>query len=868
MSCRRLPRFLHAGLTFSLLLLCLTGAAFAQEEAPAEEPAEQTETTAPPESPEAPPTDAAAAGLAGFPDHLAAETDFDAAREAVQARAAELRTEAAELEAGGVSDNTLAPYRERIEKLETLELLVQRRRTLLDRFRETEESMEEQRARQAAFEERGLDGEPPYTLGLLDQLRDERSHVQRDREATALSLDALHEQVRRAEDDLAAVQRARRQARDTLERAQDGPARQAAAVTLEITRLDEILAVQRIESLRAQLELTRKQREMQDARRALLDSRLAAVEQDVVFSEEALQERLAEIEARRKQLETELREARRTRDANESKLYDARRALQRPEDETRRAALADQVAAREAWLEASSRGVEYLEHRIANISTQQKLWEWRHALMNGAGGTGRSAWLAEARGVLTELGKERAVVEARLNAMRATQLDLANRLETQSEVIGDPEAVRSRLKAFEQLETRSREYLASLANVQALAGRLETQLTSGGTPASLGDWLGVGWEYAARVWAYELFVVQDRGVYAGDIILAVIVFIIALLLVMTARGLMRRTVLPRLIGNLERGQTLLRDVVLVLIRNTTRSFTVLLAFYAAMAFSGLAQGHWQDWLRALVVVALWLQTGWWAGAVLLRVLERTRIRKERADPSSVSGYGLLSFFGRLAIWAVVALSVLSYFEYPIAGLIGALGVGGIAVAFALQNILADIFNSMAIILDKPFRVGDFIITGETLGVVEQIGIKTTRIRSLSGEQIIMTNTDVLASRIRNYKRMYERRVVFGFGVIYQTPPEKLEIIPPMIKEIIESQSKTRFDRAHFAKYGDFSLDFEVVYYVLGPDYALYMDIQQAINLEMYRRFRQEGIEFAYPTQEVIVTRKAAAPAEPGGGPEA
>jgi hypothetical protein len=171
-------------------------------------------------------------------------------------------------------------------------------------------------------------------------------------------------------------------------------------------------------------------------------------------------------------------------------------------------------------------------------------------------------------------------------------------------------------------------------------------------------------------------------------------------------------------------------------------------------------------------------------------------------------------------------------------------------AFAQAEL--DALRSMQ--LDKPFKVGDFVIAGETLGVVEHIGVKTTRIRSLSGEMVVMSNTNLLNSTVRNYKHMRERRVVFKLGVVYQTTPDQLERIPQIIEEIIRDQPRTRFDRAHFAEYGDFSLDFEVVYYVIGSDFNLYMDIQQAINLAIYRKFQEEGIQFAYPTQELIVRR--------------
>ncbi|MGE3526922.1 MAG: mechanosensitive ion channel family protein, partial [Gemmatimonadales bacterium] len=184
-----------------------------------------------------------------------------------------------------------------------------------------------------------------------------------------------------------------------------------------------------------------------------------------------------------------------------------------------------------------------------------------------------------------------------------------------------------------------------------------------------------------------------------------------------------------------------------------------------------------------------------------------------------------------------------------------LGVGGVAVALALQKILGDLFASLAIVLDKPFVLGDFIIVDDYLGSIENIGLKTTRVRSLSGEQLVFSNSDLLGSRIRNYGRMFERRVVFSIGVIYQTTKEQLQAIPGIIRTAIEAQDKTRFDRSHFQKYGDFSLDFETVYYVKSPDYNIYMDIQQAINLQIFEEFGKRGIEFAYPTQTLFVSRE-------------
>jgi small-conductance mechanosensitive channel len=188
----------------------------------------------------------------------------------------------------------------------------------------------------------------------------------------------------------------------------------------------------------------------------------------------------------------------------------------------------------------------------------------------------------------------------------------------------------------------------------------------------------------------------------------------------------------------------------------------------------------------------------------------------------------------------------------VTALIAGLGIGGIAVALATQNILGDLFASLLIVLDKPFVLGDFIVVGDFVGHVEKIGLKTTRLRSLSGEQLVVSNNDLLQSRLRNFKRMIERRVLFTVGVTYDTPLEKLAAVPGMIREIIESQPDVRFDRSHFKEFGSYSLNFETVYFVLSPEFGRYMDRQQAINLAIYDRFAQNEIKFAYPTQTLFL----------------
>lgn len=260
-------------------------------------------------------------------------------------------------------------------------------------------------------------------------------------------------------------------------------------------------------------------------------------------------------------------------------------------------------------------------------------------------------------------------------------------------------------------------------------------------------------------------------------------------------------------------------------------------------------------LGEVLVIALLIQAGIWGSVVIKYWIKRYKKEKMEEDAATVTTITAFGFIGRIALWTVVLLLALNNLGVKISALIAGLGIGGLAVALAMQNILGDLFASLSIVLDKPFVIGDFIIVDNYLGTIEHVGLKTTRVRSLSGEQLIFANSDLLKSRIRNYKRMFERRIVFTLGVTYQTPYEKLKAIPQIIREILEKQKNARLDRAHFKEYGNFSLNYEIVYYVQSPDYALYMDIQQAINLEIFRRFQEEGIEFAYPTQTLFLQKE-------------
>jgi small-conductance mechanosensitive channel len=340
--------------------------------------------------------------------------------------------------------------------------------------------------------------------------------------------------------------------------------------------------------------------------------------------------------------------------------------------------------------------------------------------------------------------------------------------------------------------------------------------------------------------------------YQGVALGSVCLFVAITIAVLVGFRWIRRASIARLERLAERTTTTLDDLILGLVRRTHLFFLIVLALYAGTWALPLAHGTRVGLHLTLLVVALW-QVGLWAHELIDYAIDQLMRRYEGEDSGLRTARGALSFVARVAVWSVLVMVVLSNLHVDITTLIAGLGVGGIAIALGVQSILGDLFASLSILLDKPFAVGHFIVVDSIAGTVDHVGLKTTRVRSLSGEEVVLSNTDLLKSRIHNYKKLLERRIVFAFGVTYDTGYEKLAGIPATVRDIIQGVAKTRFDRAHFKEYGDSSLNFEVVYYVLDPDYNFYMDIQQAINLEMYRRFEHAGIEFAFPTRTLYVS---------------
>ena len=343
----------------------------------------------------------------------------------------------------------------------------------------------------------------------------------------------------------------------------------------------------------------------------------------------------------------------------------------------------------------------------------------------------------------------------------------------------------------------------------------------------------------------------DRVLYQNSVRQWAIAFAVALV-AFFALLLVRYLLVGRLGAAAKRTSTELDDILVEIVARTRPYFLAAVAVVVGSRFLVLPPTT-DGYFDAAFAIVLLVQCGLWGGAAVdLWIHRRAGFRATHHDVASITTMRALGIAAKLVLWTIIFITALDKFGVNVTTLITGLGIGGVAIALAVQNVLGDLFAALSIVFDKPFDVGDAIAVDQMAGTVERIGLKTTRIRSVSGEQIIISNSELLKSRIRNYKRQLDRRVVFTTDVTYDTSADVVARIPGMIREVIATQNPVRFDRSHFTQYTDSALRIETVYYVLDADYTRYLDIQQTINLELLRRFSAEKIEFAFPTRTIVV----------------
>jgi small-conductance mechanosensitive channel len=351
------------------------------------------------------------------------------------------------------------------------------------------------------------------------------------------------------------------------------------------------------------------------------------------------------------------------------------------------------------------------------------------------------------------------------------------------------------------------------------------------------------------------------GISILNLMLALCATVLSFIIARTAIGF----VLRRIQARANKADNHFSQIAVEVLSGTSNTLLLLASLLIGVGMLDLPE-RWLTRVSSLWFVVAALQVGLWANRALALALMRYFYRHSSNSVYRGSALATLSLWGtRVLLWAVVLLAMLSNLGVNITAFVASLGVGGIAVALAVQNVLGDLFASLSIAVDKPFEVGDFIVVGSLAGTVEHIGLKTTRIRSLGGEQIVMANAQMIGTTIQNYKRLQERRIVFEFGLTYDCSPEQIRQVPELVEQIIRQQPLARFDRAHFRGFGENALEFENVYIVLDPGYNVYMDIQQAINLAMLEAFNKLGVRFALPSRTLYMTTP---PPRPGTDPEA
>jgi len=332
-------------------------------------------------------------------------------------------------------------------------------------------------------------------------------------------------------------------------------------------------------------------------------------------------------------------------------------------------------------------------------------------------------------------------------------------------------------------------------------------------------------------------------------------------------GIVRRVAARRLMRWARATPSRLDDIVVGVLGSTKGSFSVAVGLWAGSQYVDLSTKA-ERWLRVAVSLIVLVQVGIWLQAAIQRSVDSFGSAPGE-DNGARTRATAVTFITRLVIWVVVFVSALSMMGFQISALVAGLGAGGVAAALAVQSLLGDLIASLSMFFDRPFDLGDFIVVGAEQGTVERIGMRSTRVRALSGEEIVFANGDLIKSRIRNFKRMQERRVAFGFGVDYETSAEQVEQIAPLVRRVIEAREGVRFDRAHFREYGAMALEFEVVFFVLSNDMTVHLDHRQAINIEILRQLRTLGVTLVHqPSAQSLRRLGPAAAGEIAGDPPA
>ncbi len=613
-----------------------------------------------------------------------------------------------------------------------------------------------------------------------------------------------------------------------------------ADIILEIARRDVELAEQLKALHQFELSTQKQVKTVLQTHVELLRLQVEFLQTHAVFSQNELQDQLQRINKDDFVLNRDLVRTKEQQLTVKNSLDQSRKRLDSADTDDQHRLEVDTEALR-LKLKALKTKVDTATRRIELLATWKEVWQQRYDIFNQLVEQATlTTWRNKANQQLQQIDNEEAALNLWLADWRSRQITLSNKMDNEQKVASfelqgltqQRQHMNSILEHFQDLHTE-------LENSRRLQTKLVDEISARTSQRTWNDWFKLAVDYKINTnsmldWSYAM--VSALTTFA-------LLFFLRWILI-------RRL---KYIG--ESSDASLINGFLASIKHANIFFFLMLAVYVASQFLTFSLETTIN-IAKLTKVAFVVQATVWASSFVRSWVFRVLSRRTKRDGASMGALTIFNFTSQVILWSIALLLILQNLGIDVTALVAGLGIGGVAVALSMQQILKDVFSSLSIVLDKPFVIGDFIIFDDFMGSIEHIGIKTTRIRSLTGEQIICANGDLLNTRIRNYKRMQERRVIFNIGVVYQTSAEKLPEISVMFREIIEAQENIRFDRAHFSSYTDFALLFEIVYYVLSPDYNIYMDIQQAINLEIFKRFEYAGIEFAHPTQSLYIKNVA------------
>jgi small-conductance mechanosensitive channel len=718
-------------------------------------------------------------------------------------------------------EELLSALNDRMSKLKEIEALYEHQLQELKKLSELEKQKEifdKEKALQ-------IPSKPPYSISLYDQYLSELSEAIQQKQTAELALNLSEKLLKGREEDY-------KKAKSTVETLseedkKDTWTRDQSQIELEYRQaaFDYQLIKHNNNILTSEL-----------AKRKVnvIEEKLALISRDFSFDKNDLQKQLDSIQNRRRELTEKLEQFKKEQNKAEILWINNQRSLERIKDEQELAIANAVTAAYEQWYLTYQQLIEQYEGRLQLLNQQEDIWKKRFEIINNDLTYNElTDWLSEESLFRENADSTLNVVQSQHTNLQFKIAEIENRL-SQEDI--DPQMkshLQSHLKALRKAAESNFYYLAALQTTKQLSLRLSDEINKQLNKIDIRKRIISLWNALVNAKIFESTV--------SDYFLGFITILIGIILVKLFRLILVRNIDKWS----QKASPSINDLVIQPLKKIVSPLLYLGVLYLVVrifTFHPIINKT----VNAFAVIILTFY-------VIRFIITMTDYLVSESCKREAYGLREGSFQAilptiRVTAWVLGAIFLLDNLGFNISTVIAGLGIGGIAIALAAQNILGDLFNYFVILFDRPFEIGDFIIVGEHMGAIEHVGIKTTRIRSLSGEQIVFSNTSLSGSQIRNYKRMFRRRVVFQFEVVYQTSLEKLKEIPEIVKIIITEIEDATFDRAHFFAYKTQSLVFEIVYYVIGNDYTNYMDIQQTINLKIKEEFIKREIHFAYATQ--------------------